>query len=315
MLRAAGPVAPARPMVSLHQPSDTVIQAFLDLQRLQPFLYRGVGSSRHVPPAGYVVDHRRVCLGTGQHIFEAACAALRCWQMFQVSRVQLCWPTTGIEPGAVVGILASWAGLWFLNACRIVYVLDEISSMRRVGFAYGTYHGGQRVQRKAALQPPDAGIPQPDQPVAWPGEGPQVIPYRVIAVPFDAEALLPALRMPWQCAVSKANATHGAALVQHIHNAAGIQEPQTTPRRQDAYDGTGLDTRGGPAELHPSYLEHLPTPQSCTGRFKGTLTLAQTDAAMVHDIACRWYVARTPDAAVWKGLGTLAVEEGMYGYV
>src|SRR5215470_2593199 len=104
MPRAAGLATPARPMISLHQPSDTVIQAFLDLQRPQPFLYRGVGSSRHVPPAGYVVDHRRVCLGTGQHTFEAACAALRRWQMFQVGWVQLYWPTTSIEPGAVVGI-------------------------------------------------------------------------------------------------------------------------------------------------------------------------------------------------------------------
>ena len=138
MPRAAGSVTPARPMVSLHRPSDTVIQAFLDHQRPQPFPYRGVGNSRHIPPAGYVVDHRRVCLGTGQHTFEAACAALQRWQMFQVSRVQLCWPTTGIEPGAVVGILVSWSGLWFLNACRIVYVLDETSPVRRVGFAYGT---------------------------------------------------------------------------------------------------------------------------------------------------------------------------------
>jgi hypothetical protein len=36
---------------------------------------------------------------------------------------------------------------------------------------------------------------------------------------------------------------------------------------------------------------------------------------MVHDIAYRRYMARTPDAAVWKRLGALAVEEGMYGYV
>src|SRR5215510_10937285 len=135
MSRAAGPVAPARPMVLLHQPLEATIHVFLDRQRLQPFPYPGVGSSRHIPPAGYVVDHRRVCLGAGQHTFEAACVALRCWTMFQVGWVQLCWPTIGIEPGAVVGVLASWGGLWFLNACRIVYVMDEISPVRRFGFA------------------------------------------------------------------------------------------------------------------------------------------------------------------------------------
>src|SRR5215831_13636190 len=108
--------------------------------------------------------------------------------------------------------------------------------------------------------------------------------------------------MPWQCTVGKANATHGAGLVQHVDNAAGIQEPQTTPRYQDAHDGTGRDIRVGPAELHPPYLKHLPALQSCTGRLKGALARAQTDAAMVHDIACRWYVARIPDARVRKGL-------------
>src|SRR5215468_8725707 len=111
--------------------------------------------------------------------------------------------------------------------------------------------------------------------------------------------------MPRQGAVGKTNPAHGGALVQHVHNAAGIQEPQTTPRRRDTHHGTGLDTRGGPAELRPSYLKHLPAPQGRIGRFKGALARAQTDTAVVNDIACRWFVARTPDAAVWKRLRAL----------
>jgi uncharacterized protein (UPF0548 family) len=141
MPRAADSVATARPMMWLHKPSDATIHAFLDSQRLRPFPYQGVGSSRAVPSAGYVLDHCRVRLGTGQRTFEAACAALRRWQMFQIGWVQACWPTTGIEPDAVVGILASWCGLWFLNACRIVYVLDDTQPVRRFGFAYGTLPG------------------------------------------------------------------------------------------------------------------------------------------------------------------------------
>src|SRR4029077_17849423 len=31
-----------------------------------------------------------------------------------------------------------WFGLWSLNACRIVYVVDEDRPIRRFGFAYGT---------------------------------------------------------------------------------------------------------------------------------------------------------------------------------
>ena len=153
MPRAADSVATARPMVWLHKPSDATIHAFLDSQRPQPFPYQGVGSSRAVPPAGYVLDHRRVRLGTGQHTFEAACAALRRWQMFQIGWVQAYWPTTGIEPGAVVGILASWCGLWFLNACRIVYVLDDIQPVRRFGFAYGTLPGhAERGEERFSIE-------------------------------------------------------------------------------------------------------------------------------------------------------------------
>jgi len=34
---------------------------------------------------------------------------------------------------------------------------------------------------------------------------------------------------------------------------------------------------------------------------------------MVYGIACRCYVVRIPDTAVWKGLGALAVEKSVYG--
>src|SRR5262245_28888012 len=117
-------------------------------------------------------------------------------------------------------------------------------------------------------------------------------------MPLDTEALLATLCMLRQSAVGKANAAHGADLVQHVYNAAGIQKPQTSPRRQDTHDSTGLDARGGSAELYPTDLKHLPAPQGRTGRLKDVLACAQTDAAVVHDIACRWYVARTPDTAV-----------------
>jgi uncharacterized protein (UPF0548 family) len=32
-------------------------------------------------------------------------------------------------------------GLWWLNACRIIYVVDESEPIRRFGFAYGTLPG------------------------------------------------------------------------------------------------------------------------------------------------------------------------------
>ena len=37
-----------------------------------------------------------------------------------------------------MAVLARCLGVWWLNACRIVYVLDDTAPRQRVGFAYGT---------------------------------------------------------------------------------------------------------------------------------------------------------------------------------
>jgi uncharacterized protein (UPF0548 family) len=55
--------------------------------------------------------------------------------MFAMDGVELCWPSTPIRAGETVGVLARHLGFWSLNACRIVYVVDE---RVRFGFAYGT---------------------------------------------------------------------------------------------------------------------------------------------------------------------------------
>ncbi|MCI0393333.1 MAG: DUF1990 domain-containing protein [Chloroflexi bacterium] len=115
-----------------------MIRAFLAGQEREELAYREVGRSRAEPPAGYRVDHHRVRLGAGPAAFEAACRALRRWEMFQLGWVALCWPNVPVEPGTTVGVLVRAWGLWWLNASRIVYVLDE---ERRFGFAYGTLPG------------------------------------------------------------------------------------------------------------------------------------------------------------------------------
>lgn len=40
-----------------------------------------------------------------------------------------------------MGVLAHACGLWWRNACRIAYVVDEVGPLRRYGFAYGTLPG------------------------------------------------------------------------------------------------------------------------------------------------------------------------------
>src|SRR5207253_2806761 len=81
------------------------------------------------------VDHTRIKLGTGQAAFTAAKDALHKWEQFCLAWVEPFWPDTPIEPRQVVGVLGSACRLWTLNACRIVYVVNE---PRKFGFAYGT---------------------------------------------------------------------------------------------------------------------------------------------------------------------------------
>jgi uncharacterized protein (UPF0548 family) len=127
-------------MPSLQEPSNITITEFLSRQHDLPFSYAAIGATRSEPPPGYVVDHRRTCLGRGAATFDAACAALRRWEHFPA------WtcvhsPTGVIEPGVVVAPVARVFGLWWLNACRIVYVVDDSQPVRRFGFAYGTLPG------------------------------------------------------------------------------------------------------------------------------------------------------------------------------
>lgn len=126
-------------MMRIRRPAPDEIRAFLDRQRQASFSYPDVGATKGQPPAGWVTDHNRVRLGTGQAAFQAACAAVRRWEMFRLGWVEAHGTAdTPIVPGQEVAVLANLFGTWWLNACRVVYVVDEAAPVRRFGFAYGT---------------------------------------------------------------------------------------------------------------------------------------------------------------------------------
>jgi uncharacterized protein (UPF0548 family) len=94
-----------------------------------------------MPPAGFVVDHTRIQLGKGQPVFEAAKVAIKRWEHFQLGWVETSSKDIPIERGQIVGVMARAWGIWCLNACRIVSVIDEADDVSRYGFAYGTLPG------------------------------------------------------------------------------------------------------------------------------------------------------------------------------
>ncbi len=80
-------------------------------------------------------------IGSGERAFLAATDALRRWQHFELGWLQA-WPTaTPLEVGSAIAVIARVFGISWLNACRIVYVVDEDGPVRRFGFAYGTLPG------------------------------------------------------------------------------------------------------------------------------------------------------------------------------
>jgi len=129
-------------MPLLRKPSPELIARFLDEQRSLPFTYESVGATATNPPSGYIVDHTRVRLGEGTPAFEAARSALTSWQHFELGWVEARPTSTPLKTGEVVAVVARVFGTWWLNACRIVYTIDEQSGpVHRFGFAYCTLPG------------------------------------------------------------------------------------------------------------------------------------------------------------------------------
>lgn len=128
-------------MPLLRKPAPETISSFLEGQAERGFTYQGVGRTDSTPPEGYIVDHMRARLGSGEKDFASARSALEKWQQFQVGWAEV-WPTKpAVRQGEMIAIIAKSVGLWWLNACRIAYVLDEESEQKRFGFANGTLPG------------------------------------------------------------------------------------------------------------------------------------------------------------------------------
>src|SRR5262249_15687524 len=110
-------------MLSLRKPPVERLRDFLATQSKLDLTYPAVGATAGVAPSGYVVDRTRIKLGEGAGTFAVAKAALRRWEQFRLGWVEAWPPETPIQAGQVVAVIARLFGLWWLNACRIVYVV------------------------------------------------------------------------------------------------------------------------------------------------------------------------------------------------
>lgn len=121
------------------KPTDKDIAIFLAAQQRVPLSYAPAGLTKTSPHKGYKIDITRINLGRGAATFHAAMRAVQQWKMFDLAWLELFQTNTPIAPDAVVAIVVHHLGFWSMNACRVVYVMDEEDDRwRRYGFAYGT---------------------------------------------------------------------------------------------------------------------------------------------------------------------------------
>jgi uncharacterized protein (UPF0548 family) len=102
------------------------------------FSYPDVGATNGPPPTGWPVDRRVGDVGIGQLDYEQGRALIDSLAMFDQDWLHLMCEGPP-SPGKGV-VFASWQfGLWSLNACRVVYMIDETTETHSTyGFAYGT---------------------------------------------------------------------------------------------------------------------------------------------------------------------------------
>lgn len=127
------------PRWSISRPTAEQVCEFLQQQQAVAFSYAEVGATQGRPVRGYHYDDNHVQLGEGEACFAQACRALEAWEMFPPAWTAITpADANGIRPGLTVAMQAHALGVWWLNACRVVYLVDETQPVRRWGFAYGT---------------------------------------------------------------------------------------------------------------------------------------------------------------------------------
>jgi uncharacterized protein (UPF0548 family) len=123
-------------MIVFGRVSTSIVQDFLERQTRAGFSYQEVGSTQEATrPTGYFFDLIRVTIGKGQEAFSRARAALKRWAMHNSPILQLKPTDAKLEVGSSICLKVGWGGISLLNACQVVYVIDQ---PRSFGFGYGT---------------------------------------------------------------------------------------------------------------------------------------------------------------------------------
>jgi uncharacterized protein (UPF0548 family) len=134
--------------VFLHRrPSADQVQRFLTGSVSSPLSYAPMGIAKEAP-AGSASTRPAPPSAAARRILPRPVNALIAWKHFDLGWLEVFPRRSPMVVGTLVVALVRHLGFWSLNACRIVYLIDEdhdSSGSRKFGFAYGTprNHAGQ----------------------------------------------------------------------------------------------------------------------------------------------------------------------------
>src|SRR5215475_3921699 len=132
-------------MLFLQRPTEKRIRELLNDRESMPFSYSETGATRSRPPRGYRVNHLRALLGKGKEVHTRAVKALLSWRLLTVAGLELFPAQPAMRTETCVALLSRHFGLWSLDFCRVIYVLEAEpgngGAIQRTGFAYGTLPG------------------------------------------------------------------------------------------------------------------------------------------------------------------------------
>jgi uncharacterized protein (UPF0548 family) len=132
-------------MFLLRRPTDQQIYAQLTKREPMTFSYPQVGATRSKPPAGFRINHVRGLIGKGAAVQARAANALLSWQLLGVAGLEVFPENPAMQPQTNVALLSQHLGIWSLDFCRVIYVVEEQSenggAIQRTGFGYGTLPG------------------------------------------------------------------------------------------------------------------------------------------------------------------------------
>ncbi|MEO5367609.1 MAG: DUF1990 domain-containing protein [Magnetococcus sp. WYHC-3] len=144
------------------RPTPRQLQRMLAQQADQPLSYPESAAShphRHphlgTLPPHYALRRYGQRIGQGDEDLARARAAMSAWIPFDLPWVALWPPSPAWVPGTVFLVLGHILGVWSVNACRVLYLLDDPT--HGFGLGYGTLpgHALSGEERLRLLRDPD----------------------------------------------------------------------------------------------------------------------------------------------------------------